>query len=180
MNLADRRPIFAAISAALAGALLLGVLADQAFALFAGGAAHAASIFQGGPVLRVAEGWQIGPAEAARPVLVSRACAATDFYLIVAALLAWRFAARRPARGLRFAGVVAGALGAAVPATLAINTLRIAAVVAAHAWVIPRLPGAYAGFAHLLVGAAVFLPALLVLDFALTRHARLHPAPATL
>lgn len=179
MNLAARRPIFAALAAVLLGALLLGVFADEAFALFAGGAAHAAAVFQGGPVLRVAEGWQIGPADAARPVLVSRACAATDFFLIVSALLAWRLAARRPARGLRFAGVVVGALAAAVPVTLAINTLRIAAVVAAHAWAIPRLPGAYAGFAHMLVGAAVFLPALLLLDFALTRHALRHPASAT-
>ncbi|MBC8012441.1 MAG: hypothetical protein H7067_20350, partial [Burkholderiales bacterium] len=73
-----------------------------------------------------------------------------------------------------FAGLVAGALVAAVPVVLAVNTLRIAAVVAAHAWVIPLLPGAYAGFAHLLVGVAVFLPALLVLDFSLTRHARHH------
>lgn len=174
VNFAARRPVFAALSAALLAVCLLGVFADEAFALFAGGSAHAAALFQPGPVVRVAEGWQIGPADAARPVVVTQACAATDFFLIVSALLAWRLAGRCPAGGLRFVGLVACALVAAVPVVLAVNTLRITAVVAAHAWAIPLLPGAYAGFAHLLVGVAVFLPALLVLDFFLTRHAR-HP-----
>lgn len=169
--------------AASVGAALLRCVPGLDHSLFAQGAARLASLLQPGSVRLVLEGWQIGPADAARPVVVTVACSATDYFLLIAALLAWRLAARRT-DGFSFprtAGVAALALGLALPLTLMINALRIVAVIAAHAWLIPDLPAAYAGFAHQLVGVAVFLPALLAIDLVLTAHAhhlRLRPSLA--
>lgn len=173
----------APLVASAAGAALLRWLPGLDHSLFAHGAARLASLLQPGSVWLVPEGWQIGPADAARPVVVTVACSATDYFLLIAALLAWRLAPR-PGDGFSFprtAGVAALALSLALPLTLMINALRIVAVVAAHAWLIPDLPAAYADFAHQLVGVAVFLPALLAIDLVLTVHAhhlRLRPSLA--
>jgi hypothetical protein len=47
---------------------------------------------------------------------------------------------------------------------LLINALRIICLVQAHRWIIPLLPDHYFAFAHMLIGVAVFLPALIALN----------------
>jgi exosortase/archaeosortase family protein len=105
------------------------------------------------------------------PVAVTAACSATDFYLMLVALLAWQLVRRnRPAW---FA--LPAALLVALPLALVVNGARIVAVAAAHRWVIPRLPDAYGPFLHMLTGAAIFLPSLILLNLLLERHG--HPRP---
>ncbi len=161
-----RHPFLAPLLALAAAVALVSVFPAAAFSAFAGGAAHLADLFYAGSVERVAEGWRLAPASFPRPVLVTRACAATDYFVLLAPVVAWRL------RPLLRGPVAAAALGLAlaVPLTLAINALRILAVAEAHRWVIPRFPAAYGDFLHLLVGVAVFLPALLVLNLVLRHH----------
>jgi exosortase/archaeosortase family protein len=128
---------------------------------FARGAASLAALLTGAPVARVEQGWLL--AGAAQPVVVSELCSATGYFVVVAALLGWRLAQIRGA----FLPALAGAMVAAFPVTLAVNALRVVAVIQAHRWVIPKFPAAYASFLHLLVGVGVFLPALIALNLLL-------------
>lgn len=99
--------------------------------------------------------------------MVTEACSATDFYLMTTALLGWHLATR-----LRWPLALAGAVAAAIPITVLVNALRIIAVAQAHRWVIPRMPDAYENFLHMLTGAAVFLPALIVLNLVFEYYGR--------
>ncbi|MEY4487721.1 MAG: hypothetical protein RIQ79_229 [Verrucomicrobiota bacterium] len=166
-------PIVAALAAALVlvgGLLALRLAPGLVNDVFAQGAGRLAGVFLGVPGVRMEAGWALP--FAAQPVLVTAACAATDFYVMAAALLGWHFM-RRAGRPVWLPVVVAGALLAAVPVTLLVNALRIVAVAHAHHWVISRLPVSYDAFLHMLTGAAVFLPALIGLNLLLEYNGRI-------
>ncbi len=162
----------AAVAASLAMAVgVVGLRTVPWFAteLFTQGAARLASLFLGVEAIRADTGWALP--FTAQPVLVTVACAATDFYLMAAALLSWHF--MRSAGRVKWLPTVAvAALLAAVPVTLFVNALRIVAVAHAHHWVISRLPASYDAFLHLLTGASVFLPALIALNLILELYGR--------
>lgn len=162
-----------ALAAALSGGLLLKFFPALELALFARGAAQLASLFTGRPLLRLDEGWLLPSPDL--PVAVTAACSATDFFLMVATLMAWQFTRRghHPARAW-----VTG-LAAALPLAIFLNSLRVVAVTGAHRWLIPLLPDVYGAFLHLLTGAAIFLPSLIALNFLLEFHGRPRsPTPA--
>lgn len=166
-------PIFVALGAAGAGAVLLKLVPGLEGEVFVAGAAWLTGVISGTPVEGGAEGWRL--AFAGQPLLVTEACSATDFFLMVAALLGWH-GALRMRRSAWWPVAVLAALVAAVPLTLFVNALRLVAVAHAHRWVIPRVPEAYEAFLHLLTGAVVFLPALIALNLALEFYGRSHPS----
>jgi exosortase/archaeosortase family protein len=153
------------------GAALLRGFPTLELEVFARAAASLGGLFLGVPVQRVESGWLL-PTPGV-PAVVTTACSATDYFLLVAAFLVWR--------GVRRGGGVLAALAfglvAALPLTLTINAARIVVVVQAHRWVIPRLPAAYGPFLHLLTGVLVFLPALVVLSLVLEAYERSRPIP---
>lgn len=137
--------------------------------VFVAGAARLASVISGTPAEADTGGWLL--VFAGQPLLVTTACSATDYFLILAALIGWHCALRTDRRaGWPVAGAVA--LVAAVPLTFFINALRLIAVAHAHRWVIPNMPEAYGAFLHMLAGAAVFLPALIALNLTLEFYGR--------
>lgn len=140
-------------------------------AVFARAAASLAGLASGSPVLAGRDGWLLPGADL--PVLVTPECSGVDFFLLVAALLAWQSGRRiNPAwRAVPVAVILAA------PIAIFVNALRIVAVVQAHGWVIPQLPASYAPFAHLLTGVAVFLPALVALNLLCEIHGR-HLTPS--
>ncbi len=167
------RPIALALGAAATGWCALHWMPSLELAVFARGAAQLAGVLTGSPVLPRDAGWLL-PA-APEPIAVTAACSATDFFLMLAALLGWQLARTRlPALPALVAAVVV-----ALPLTLFVNALRLVAVAAAHRWFIPLLPATYSAFLHLLVGAAGFLPALVACNLALEFHARHRPTPRT-
>jgi exosortase/archaeosortase family protein len=169
-----RPPLLAAALAFAGASAATHFRTESAFTLFAGGAAHLVHLGRPGQVTRLPEGWLLAGDPSARPLLITEACSALDFFALLSALIAWRLAAplRAPLRSALLA------LIAAIPLTLGINTLRILAVSAAHQWLIPRVPAPYADFLHLLAGVAVFLPALVLLNLVLSPHVPAHtPAP---
>ena len=156
--MSHRRPIiYTVIGAALAFALVHGLPAAE-LQCFAQGPARIASLFSGAPMLEAEHGWVLPLAH--QPVLVSTACSGATFFIITAALLSWHCARR-----IRSAPVaIPLAVGAAFIVTIGINALRIICLIQAHRWLIPLLPDNYSAFAHMLVGVAVFLPALIALN----------------
>jgi exosortase/archaeosortase family protein len=165
----DLRAPVAAGAAALIGALVLRLLPALELSLFAAGAAHLAGLFTGTPAVRIAEGWLLP--HPAFPTAVTAACSATDYYLMVVALITWQ----RARHGQSPAPALIVGLLAALPLTLFVNALRIVSVTAAHRWLFPMLPSAYDAFLHLLTGVAIFLPALLALNLLLEIHGRSRP-----
>lgn len=83
-----RAPEVAAAAAAGVGLLLIKLLPSLELGLFAAGSARLASLFTGQPVLRVENGWMLPHADLS--IVVTAGCSATDFFLMVATLLAWR------------------------------------------------------------------------------------------
>lgn len=159
------RPVLPALAAAFLGALVLQLLPALELAVFARGAARIAGVLAGTAIQPAPEGWLLP--HAAVPVAVTAACSATDFYLMLVTLIAWQVARRgQPA----WRAISAGLFGA-LPVVLLINALRIIAVAAAHRWFIPLLPDSYAPLLHMLTGAAIFLPSLVLLNLFLERHA---------
>lgn len=165
-------PVCTALGAVGAGALILKTMPWVVESVFIGGAARLTGLLAGVPVVRMDEGWSLGFAEP--PLMVTAACSATDFFMLTTVLLAWHFA-RRTKRAVWLPAAAAGALVAAVPLTVFINALRLIAVAQAHRWVIPQLPAAYESFLHMLTGMAVFLPALIALNFFFEIHGRSQP-----
>ena len=160
------RAVATGLLAAAVGACCLEVMPELRTDLFAAGAARLAAMLTGatragGDVSTFVSGDQF--------VAVTTACSGTDFFLMVAALIGWRLgsADRSVVSGIFFA------LGLAVPVTVAVNALRVVAVMQAHRWLIPLLPEPYGAFAHMAAGAAVFLPALIVLNLLLETYGRL-------
>ncbi len=158
----------AALSAVALGTLCLTLFPSLELAVFARGAAELAGLFTGAPVISRADGWLLP--NAILPVAVTAKCSATDLFLMVAALVSWQLTRRRvhPARAL-----LTG-LFAAAPLAIFLNALRVVTLIAAHRWLIPLLPGAYGPFLHMLTGAAIFLPALILLNLLLDSHGRSH------
>lgn len=164
-------PALAAASAGAFVASLPHVWPTFEFSVLAQGAARIAALLTGSPLVQLDSGFALPAARV--PVIVTTACSAADFCSIVAALVAWRMARHSRAPWL----AIAAGCTAAVPLTVLVNALRITALTQAHRWVIPRFPSAYGPFLHLLIGVAVFVPALLALNFLLELHGR-HRAAA--
>ena len=162
------RPAVAWIIGAAGGGLLVRVFPALELGLFANGAARIAGLFTGSPVVRVEQGWAL-PA-ASSPVVVTAACSATSFFVMVTAIIAWQLA--RWGRSVAFA-VFAGLIAAA-PVAIFINSLRIVTVAQVHRWVIPLLPGTCEPFLHLATGIAVFLPSLIALNVLLEYNGYRH------
>jgi exosortase/archaeosortase family protein len=102
---------------------------------------------------------------------VTAACSATDYYLMVVALITWQ----RTRHGQSALPALLVGLVAALPLTLFVNALRVITVTAAHRWFIPLLPATYGAFLHLVTGVAVFLPALIALNLLLETYERSRP-----
>ena len=162
----DCRAVAPAVAAVLIGALALHLLPSLEVSMFAAGAAHLASLFTGTPVVRISEGWLLP--HPSFPVAVTAACSATDYYLMVAALITWQ----RARHGQSLAPSLLVGLLAALPLTLFVNALRVVTVTAAHRWLIPLLPSSFDAFLHLVTGIAIFLPALIALNLLLEIHGR--------
>ncbi len=128
--------------------------------LFARAAAEVAGLLSGAPTLHTEDGWLLPFNHQA--LLVSEACSGASFFIMMASLLTWHL-------GKRWSRVVP-AVFAGLPLALAlsifINALRVLSLSQAHRWVIPFLPEPYAHMAHLMIGVAVFLPALIALNAA--------------
>ena len=160
------RAVATGLTAAGLGGLILHGWPSIAIEVFARGTAWLAGLLSGAPVVRVETGWLL--AGAARPVVVTVACSATDFFLIVATLLGWQFVRQ----GKSVARAVPAALAAALLVAVGVNALRVVVVVQAHRWLIPALPDAYGPYLHMLTGVAVFLPALIALNLLLEFYGR--------
>lgn len=168
-------PTLAALLAIGCSWLVLRLNPERVTEVFTHGAGWLAGLFLGVQGVRTETGWALPfPGQ---PVLVTSACAATDFFMMTASLLGWHFM-RRAGRVAWLPAVLVGALFTAFLITLLVNALRIAAVAHAHHWIISRMPASYDPFLHLLTGAAVFLPALIALNVFLESHGRPTPAPA--
>jgi exosortase/archaeosortase family protein len=163
------RPALTGLFAAALGGALLGFFPSLELDVFSKGAAYLAGLLTGSPTLRVAEGW-ILPSDA-RPVVVTSACSASHYYLIVAFVVSTHLCRR--GKPPLFAGL--GGLLLAFPVCLLVNALRVITVTQVHRWIIPRLPEAYGPFLHLLTGVAIFLPALIALNLLMETYAR--PSP---
>ena len=168
-----RAPAVGAAAVGL-GTLLLHFAPALQLEFFAAAAARAASVLTGAPFVRVDAGWMLAVAN--QPIVVSAACSGTGYYLMVAALLGWRWLGREK----RFVPAVAVSLAGALPLAIVVNALRVVAVAQAHRWIIPRLPASHEAFAHMLTGAAVFLPSLIALNlvFEFYGNRRRSSAPA--
>lgn len=166
------RRAFAAITAATLGGAMLKLLPALDLGLFAAGAAQLTSLFTGHPVTRVENGWIL--ADGSLPIIVTSACSATDYFLIVAALLAWRLTESSGA----IARAILCGLVAAIPVSIVVNSFRIVVVAQAHRWIIDQFPESYGPFLHLAAGTAIFLPSLIALNvllhFYTARRSTLH------
>lgn len=137
---------------------------------FAGGSAWLAGLFTGAPVSRMENGWLLPVT--GQPVVVTTACSATDYFLILSALISWLLFRQRKTPGLAVGlGLVAG-----LPLTIFLNALRVVVVTHAHRWLIPLLPESCGPFLHMLTGAAVFLPALVLLNLLFDSYGNTRPA----
>jgi exosortase/archaeosortase family protein len=169
----ELRALAAAGAAMLIGTLILQQFPALELSLFAAGAARLTGFLTGMPVGRIAEGWLLTSSSSV--IAVTAACSATDYYLMVVALLTWQ----RVRQGqTAFAALLVG-LFAALPLTLFINALRIVGVTAAHRWLGERLPETYDAFLHLFFGVAVFLPALIALNLLLEMYGRTRTLKST-
>lgn len=160
------RAAVAGLVSALAGWLWLKVWPGAEIECFARGAAQLAGLFTGAPVLRVGTGWLLPVT--GQTVVVTAACSATDYFLILSALLGWQLGRLGFRPGIWWLGAPLVAL----PLTLFLNALRVVAVTHAHRWLIPLMPDRYGPFLHLLTGVMVFLPALIALNFLLELHGK--------
>ncbi len=185
--LAATTPAITAGLAVAAAALVMTGWPDVTTSLFVAGAARLAGILGGVPAVSSEADWLLP--FAGQPLRVTKACSATDFFLMATAVLAWRLATRASAGrrqrwNIATPAIVALAPLAALAVTLPINAVRLVAVAHAHRWVIPLLPESYGPFLHMLAGATVFLPALIALNLLLEHHhapsrrtpARPHPS----
>jgi exosortase/archaeosortase family protein len=160
----------AGVAAAGGGALLLSMVPQLRIDLFAAGAARLAASLLGAVLERGETATLMTLSD--RTVAVTAACSGTDFFLMVAGLLGWRLA--REDRS--FVRIALTGLALALPVTLFVNALRLVVVIQAHRWVIPQLPERHGAFAHMITGAAVFLPSLIVLNLLLELYAKRHYA----
>lgn len=150
----------ALLNGLLGSALSYGALTifpELEIELFARTAAEAASLFTGAPVLADPTGWLLP--HAGVELLVSEACSGTDFFVMLVALLCWRFTARTHTGTAIALGLALGLAG-----SLAVNSLRVILVAQTSRLQLALLPEDYQSFAHLLLGITVFLPALVLVN----------------
>lgn len=170
MNDAKRlsaRTVWVPATAALINGAALQAFPGLESGVFVRVSAWLAGILTASPVEATTAGWVFQ--FHGLPMLVSAACSATDYWLIVTALLAWQFG--RGQTGAARAILAACLLSA--PVAIAVNVARLTSLAVAHRWLIPLAPEAYANVLHLMLGIAVFLPALIALNALLEhRHAR--------
>lgn len=157
----DWRAIASGGGAIIGGILLGKIFPSLELEVFAHAAAQLVGLLSGAPVFRAAEGWTVFLVNS--PVVVTAACSATDYFLIVAGLIGFQAARRR----LNLPAAASIGLAAALPVTIFVNAARIVTVAYAHPWIISRLPATYESFLHMLAGAVVFLPSLIVLNLLL-------------
>lgn len=162
-------PAAAAALVLMGGVWALRCSPDLENEVFTRGAASLAGLFLGVSGFRMEAGWAL-PFEP-QPLLVTTACAATDFFIMAATLLGWHLM-RRTNRLAWLPAILVLSLVVAVPITLFVNALRIVAVGHAHLWLISRVPPSYEAFLHLLTGASVFLLALISLNLVLEIYGR--------
>ena len=166
---ASLRPILTGFLAATVGGTLLKLFPSLEVDVFSKGTAHLAGLFTGAPAIRIDEGWVL-PSDG-RPILVTTACSASHYCLIVAFVVGAHLCRRgKSALHSSLSGLVL-----AFPLCLLVNALRVIAVTQVHRWIIPRLPEAYGPFLHLITGVAIFLPALIALNLLLEFYARRSP-----
>ncbi len=159
------RPLLTSAAAAALVSVALRIWPELVLGGFARGAAKLAGWWLGLPAVRDELGWRL--ATAGQPTVVTAACSATDFCLLITAVLGWHLGRSRRLPSLL--GVSLAVIFAA-PVAIIVNALRIIAVVQTHTWVIPLFPATYGPFLHLLTGVAVFLPALIGCNVLLERH----------
>lgn len=163
---ANGRALSCGVSVVGGGAFLLGLFPAAEVQVFARGTAMLAGLFAGVPVSPLEQGWLL--VHATHPVAVTAACSATDFFLIVGAMLGWH-----AARQVRWIVVAAAlALVMAVPVTLCVNALRVVAVAGFHRWIMPADDTAAGNYLHMAMGMAVFLPALIAMNLSLQIYDR--------
>ena len=118
-----RRSLLAATIAAVGTALVRLVTPHFEIGILAQGAARLAAMFTGSRVVADAAGWALPNART--PVIITTACAAADYFCLVAMLLAWQLTrhGRSPLRAACFG------VAAALPVAVFVNSLRIVALV---------------------------------------------------
>jgi exosortase/archaeosortase family protein len=163
-----RRSLLCALLSSALGALIVYATHGIEIQLFARGAATLAGLLSGAPVFPEANGWLLPILS--QPVLVNEACSGTDFYLLTAALFGWHLpgSLKKPYHCILLALIGAFFLA------ISINALRIICLAQAHYWLIPRLPDNYAGFIHMMVGVAIFLPSLILINLTFEYYDRRH------
>lgn len=167
-----QRTWLAALTVAVVALGVRGVCPEIELDFFARFSAQLAAWFSGTSLTRESLGWAF--LHKGLPVLVTRDCSASDFALLAAMIVAWN----PPTRPSSFLAAVAWGLLGGVLIALLVNALRVLAIMELYRWVIPQVPGSYEKILHLLVGTAVFLPALLLLHSALHVYGtRSRPTP---
>ena len=160
------RPLACGALTAVCGLAVTQFFPGLSLGLFARGTAVLAGCLGGAPVVRVENGWLLGFNRI--PVIVTEACSASDYFAILAGLIAWQLAAQ----GRRLLSAPLIGLFFSVPLTLGVNAMRVVFVASVHRWIIPLMPENCAYFLHQLAGVAVFLPSLIVFNFILETHGR--------
>ena len=84
----ELRALATAGAAMLMGTVILQQFPALELSLFAAGAARLTGFLTGMPVGRIAEGWLLTSSSSV--IAVTAACSATDYYLMVVALLTWQ------------------------------------------------------------------------------------------
>lgn len=158
----------AAFTAAVLGGALLKVNPALQLKFFAAGAAQLAGVFTGRPVFRAENGWILPDADL--DMVVTTACSASDFFLMVAIVMAWGLVEK----GWPIGRAAVGGVVASAPFTLFLNSLRLVVVIQVHRWIGVQLPQSYGPFLHLATGVAIFLPSLIALNGLF--HLRSRPA----
>ena len=161
-----RRSLLCAVLASAIAAAIIHTTPHIEIELFARGAATLAGLLSGAPVFPEADGWLLPILS--QPVLVNEACSGTDFYLLTTALLGWHL----PGIFKKTLPCILVTLLGALILTISVNALRIVCLAQTHYWLISRVPENYAGFIHMLVGIATFLPALILLNLAFEYYDR--------
>src|SRR3954470_3547971 len=82
--------IAAGLAAAAIGWAGLKIWPELELACFARGAAGLAGLFTGTPVMPAQNGWTLPVT--GQPIVVTAACSATEYFLIVSALVGWQLA----------------------------------------------------------------------------------------
>jgi len=162
--------IFVAATSAALSLFGLTIWPSLGLEFFCRGAGWLAAVMTGCPMVRVENGWMLS---AASPVVVTSACSGTTYFVLLAVLFGWHVQQR-----VRRSFVAVGAaIACAVPTAVAVNGLRVAAVLQTHRWLYPLFPDSFRPFLHMLTGVAVFLPALIAINLACEIHGRTSTFP---